>query len=101
MICLTFVFKVFHKLIFQEQLYVFQLYSKCFAMFLSINLTLILSSITQHGSGYLQIVVRSVLIMQQRQPPRGGEHVGTRTEKVVGDELINLINYQPTLTQSM
>ena len=39
--------------------------------------------------------------MQQRHPPRGGEHVGTRTEKVVGDELINLINYQPTLTQSM
>ena len=37
--------------------------------------------------------------MQQRHPPRGGEHVGTRTAKVIGD--IKLFYYQPTLTQSM
>ena len=30
--------------------------------------------------------------MEQRHPPGGGEHVGTRAAKVIGDELINLIN---------
>ena len=38
-------------------------------MFLSVDLTQVLASITHPHSGYLEVVVRTVSIMEQRQSP--------------------------------